>query len=122
MLEIEAHANYYSKLLWLRSDQVKVTVAGFESSQVSIPMSWLASSGDETFQLVFNILQNLVNEPGSLKSQDGKEVDPSGKPHAGQYNFLPSSKSTFRNLATCVPYTPRALESSCRRVHLDERT
>lgn len=104
LLEKAPNEPSYTKLAssstWGRGPRVEVAVQGADQP-LAIPIAFLERSGDNTWRLVHHMISTTVNEEGIICGSGisgGAEgaftpVDLQAVPTAGEYQFLPSSKS-----------------------------
>lgn len=82
----------YTKLhtVWPRAPLIEVEIQGAPPAQdVRIPLAFIETSGDNTWNLVHRMVSTLVNEPGQLWNSAETLVDLNAQSEAGLYLFAP---------------------------------
>jgi len=83
---------------WPRCDLVKVVIVGTDSKvqPIRFPMPFLQNSGDNTWGLVYFIMNQMVNEEGVVCEEEANlPVNLDEAPVAGTFVFKPSNGSGF---------------------------
>ena len=91
---------------WSRGPDVKIRLGGQLDFEVRIPVNWLARSGNNTWSLVEELLNILVNENGYLAADvDGHvPLDLLEVPIEGSFHFLPERNDTDQSEHRATPY------------------
>lgn len=115
---IEDYKNIYSLWDHNRRNCLKVYISGYPKA-FRIPLDWVQTSGLGDWSFVSDVVQVLVNEPGTLVKPIGRYGTPlaANEPlQSGEYVYVPNSEGPF------VP--PKAVDLSRlllwnRRFHME---